>query len=61
MENNNQEQQVSEVQEQVAEDLPGVQLLWLVLNVVANKNLGGWVLPSDTYAVDLRGLYLIEE
>ncbi|NLV49948.1 MAG: ABC transporter substrate-binding protein [Clostridiales bacterium] len=50
-----------QVQEQVAEDLPGVQLLWLVLNVVANKNLGGWVIPSDTYAVDLRGLYLIEE
>ena len=49
------------VQELVAEDLPGVQLLWLVLNVVAVKDLGGWVIPSDTYAVDLRGLYLIEE
>ena len=49
------------VQELVAEDLPGAQMLWLVLTVVATKNLGGWVIPSDTYAVDLRGLYEIVE
>ncbi len=49
-----------QVQALVAEELPGAQMLWLVRTVVATKELGGWIIPSDTYAVDLRGLYQIE-
>lgn len=47
------------VQELVAQDVPCVQLFWLVLGVVATDNVGGMILPSDTYAVDMRGMYMV--
>jgi len=49
------------VQEIVAQDVPCVQLFWLVLGVVATENVKNLDLPSDTYAVDLRGTYMVLE
>lgn len=49
------------VQELVAKDVPCVQIFWLVLGVVATENVEGLILPSDTYAVDLRGMYMVLE
>ncbi len=50
-----------EVQEIVAQDVPFVQLFWLVLGCVTTKGVGGLTLPSDTYAVDFRGAYRLLE
>lgn len=50
-----------QVQALVAEDLPAVQMFWMFMPVVADANLGGYLLPADTWSVDLRGIYLVEE